>query len=164
MTTYAAGLRVSEVTALRVSDIDSRRMLIRVRDAKGRKDRYVMLSPALLKVLREYWKAARPKDYLFPGHKSGQHLNPSSVEKACKRAAKDAGLGKRVTVHTLRHCFATHLLEAGTDIHLIQLLLGHKNVRTTEIYTHVSPQRAQEVASPLDRVLNLASTTSSDPF
>ena len=163
-TAYAAGLRLSEVISLRVSDIDSRRMLIRVRQGKGRKDRYVMLSPVLLEMLRRYWRAARPVDYLFPGQKKGKPLNPSSVQKACRQAVKDSGLKKHVTVHTLRHCFATHLLEAGTDIRLIQLLLGHTNVRTTQIYTHVSPQRAQEVASPLDRITNLAPHTFSGPF
>ena len=163
-TAYAAGLRLSEVISLHVSDIDSSRMLIRVRQGKGRKDRYVMLSPVLLEILRRYWRAARPTDYLFPGQKKGQHLNPSSVQKACRQAVKEAGLKKHVTVHTLRHCFATHLLEAGTDIRLIQLLLGHANLRTTQIYTHVSPQRAQEVVSPLDRITNLAPRPFSGPF
>jgi site-specific recombinase XerD len=134
-------------------------MLIRVRQGKGRKDRYVMLSPALLEILRRYWRAARPTDYLFCGQRPGQPIGLSAVQKACKLAGKESGLKKQVTVRTLRHCFATHLLEAGTDIRLIQLLLGHANVRTTEIYAHVSPQRAQAVASPLERVL---STQSSD--
>lgn len=155
-TAYSAGLRLSEVISLRVSDIDSGRMLIRVRQGKGRKDRYVMLSPVLLKLLRRYWRAARPSDYLFPGQKKEQHLAASSVQKACRRAAEDSGLQKHVSVHTLRHCFATHLLEAGADIRQIQLLMGHTTPRTTEIYTHVSPQRAQKLISPLDSVATLA--------
>ena len=166
MTAYSAGLRLSEVVGLRVSDIDSSRMLIRVRQGKGRKDRYVMLSPALLELLRRYWRAAHPTDYLFPGLKNDQPLNPASVQKACRRAKEASGLSKPVTPHVLRHCFATHLLEAGTDIRQIQLLLGHKNVRSTELYTHVSPQKAEAVASPLDKVLTLASSASRlrEPF
>lgn len=162
MTAYAAGLRLSEVTSLRIADIDSSRMLIRVRQAKGRKDRYVMLSPALLSVLRLYWRAARPTDYLFPGHQPQHPISLAAVQRACQRAARDSGLGKPVTVRLLRHCFATHLLESGADMHLIQLLLGHSNVRTTEIYAHVSPQRAQALVSPLDQALALAAPA--DPF
>jgi site-specific recombinase XerD len=130
MTAYAAGLRVSEVVALRVDDIDSRRMVIRIRQAKGHKDRYVMLSPRLLAILREYWKAARPTQFLFPGNAPDRPITPRTVGKACRDAQGAAGLGKRVTVHTLRHSFATHLLEAGTDIRTIQLLLGHRSPRT----------------------------------
>ncbi len=137
-------------------------MLIRVRQAKGRKDRYVMLSPALLSVLRLYWRAARPTAYLFPGHRPQHPISLAAVQRACQRAARDSGLGKPVTVRLLRHCFATHLLESGADMRLIQLLLGHSNVRTTEIYAHVSPQRAQALASPLDQVLALAAPA--DPF
>jgi integrase/recombinase XerD len=163
-TTYSAGLRLSEVISLRVSDIDSSRMLIRVRQGKGRKDRYVMLSPVLLELLRRYWRAARPTDYLFPGQKKDQHLTASSVQKACRRAAEASGLQKHVSVHTLRHCFATHLLEAGADIRQIQLLMGHTTPRTTEIYTHVSPQKAQKLTSPLDSVPTLASPLVATPF
>ena len=162
MTAYAAGLRLSEVTSLRVSDIDSSRMLIRVRQGKGRKDRYVMLSPALLAVLRRYWRAARPTDYLFPSRQPHQPISCASVQKACRRAAADSGLKKHITVHLLRHCFATHLLENGADIRSIQLLLGHNHFRTTELYAHVSPQRAQALESPLDRALALPAEA--DPF
>ncbi len=152
MTAYAAGLRISEVVALRVDDIDSQRMVLRVRQGKGRRDRYVMLSPRLLALLREYWKAARPTDWLFPGDLPGRPLTASTVHRVCVQAARDAGLGKHVTVHTLRHSFATHLLEAGTDIRTIQVLLGHRNLKTTAVYTHVSPVAVEATRSPLDRL------------
>ena len=152
MTAYAAGLRVSEVTALRVEDIDSRRMVIRVRQGKGSKDRYVMLSPKLLELLRAYWKAARPRVWLFPGNDPERPITTSAVRKACQRAREAAGLGKHVTVHTLRHSFATHLLEAGTDLRTIQVLLGHHSPRTTAVYTHVSPAAVRATTSPLDRL------------
>src|SRR5262249_54682830 len=138
MTAYAAGLRVSEVVALKVADIDSCRMVIRVRQGKGHKDREVMLSPRLLAVLREYWKAVKPKDWLFPGRVPDQPVTEKTVYRACVQATRDAGLGKHVTVHTLRHSFATHLLESGTNLRTIQLLLGHRSLRTTAVYTHVS--------------------------
>jgi integrase/recombinase XerD len=152
MTAYAAGLRVSEVASLRIEDIDSKRMVIRVRQGKGRKDRYVMLSPRLLAILREYWKATRPAEWLFPGDIPGRPLTEASVQRVCVRAGRDAGLDKHVTVHTLRHSFATHLLEAGTDIRTIQVLLGHRNLKTTAIYTHVSPAAVEATHSPLDRL------------
>jgi site-specific recombinase XerD len=152
MTAYAAGLRISEVVALRVDDIDSQRMVLRVRQAKGRRDRYVMLSPRLLALLREYWKAARPTEWLFPGDVPGRPLTAGTVHRVCVQAARDAGLGKHVTVHTLRHSFATHLLEAGTDIRTIQVLLGHRNLKTTAVYTHVSPLAMETTRSPLDRL------------
>ena len=152
MTAYAAGLRVSEVAALRVEDIDSRRMVIRVRQGEGSKDRYVMLSPKLLGLLRAYWKAARPRVWLFPGGYADRPITPSAVRKACQRAREAAGLGKHVTVHTLRHSFATHLLEAGTDLRTIQVLLGHHSPRTTAVYTHVSPAAVRATVSPLDRL------------
>ena len=152
MTAYAAGLRVSEVAALRVEDIDSRRMVIHVREGKGSKDRYVMLSPKLLGLLRAYWKAARPRLWLFPGGNADRPITPSAVRKACQRAREAAGLGKHVTVHTLRHSFATHLLEAGTDLRTIQVLLGHHSPRTTAVYTHVSPAAVRATVSPLDRL------------
>ena len=152
MTAYAAGLRISEVVALLVDDIDSRRMVIRVRQGKGRKDRYVMLSPRLLEVLRAYWKAARPAHWLFPGQVEGRPLTAGTVHRACVQASRAAGLGKHVTVHTLRHSFATHLLEAGTDIRTIQLLLGHRELRTTAVYTHVSAAALEATQSPLDRL------------
>ncbi len=152
MTAYAAGLRVSEVTTLRVDDIDSQRMVIRVRQGKGHKDREVMLSPRLLTVLRAYWKANRPTSFLFPGNASGRPITPRTVQKACRDARAAAGLGKHVTVHTLRHSFATHLLEGGTDIRTIQVLLGHRSLRTTAVYTHVSAATLQATQSPLDRL------------
>jgi site-specific recombinase XerD len=152
MTAYAAGLRLSEVTGLRVADIDSKRMVIRVRQAKGRRDRYVMLSPRLLALLREYWKVVRPTDWLFPGDVPGQPITGKAVHLSCVRAARDAGLDKHVTVHTLRHSFATHLLEAGTDVRTIQVLLGHRKLETTAIYTHVSPAAVEATRSPLDRI------------
>lgn len=153
MTAYAAGLRVSEVVSLRVDDIDSRRMVIRIRQAKGRKDRYVMLSPRLLAILREYWKAARPTQFLFPGNVPDRPITPRTVQKACRGAQEAAGLGKRVRVHTLRHSFATHLLEAGTNIRIIQILLGHRSLRTTAVYTHVSTAALEATQSPLDRLV-----------
>jgi integrase/recombinase XerD len=152
MTAYAAGLRVSEVVALRIDDIDSRRMVIRVRQGKGRKDRYVMLSPRLLDLLRTYWKAARPRDWLFPGRDGDRPITAGAVMEACQVAGRAAGLGKHVTVHTLRHSFATHLLEAGTDLRTIQLLLGHRSLKTTAIYTHVSAAALEATQSPLDRL------------
>lgn len=150
LTAYAAGLRVSEVTALRVRDIDSQGMLIRVRQGKGRKDRLVMLSPRLLELLREYWKQARPQDLLFPGRRPDRALATRQLARVCQQACQTAGLTKRATVHSLRHSFATHLLEAGIDLRTIQVLLGHSAVRTTTTYTHVNPQRVQAVRSPLD--------------
>ena len=155
MTAYAAGLRVSEVVALRIDDIDSQRMVIRVRQAKGRRDRYVMLSPRLLALLREYWRVARPAEWLFPGDVPGRPITAKTVHYICVQAARAAGLGKHVTVHTLRHSFATHLLEAGTDIRTIQVLLGHRNLKTTAIYTHVSPTAVEATRSPLDRLAPL---------
>ena len=152
ITAYAAGLRLSEVIGLRVDDIDSKRMVIRVRQAKGRKDRYVMLSPRLLALLREYWKVVRPADWLFPGNVPGKSITGKAVHNVCVRAAEDAGLSKHVTVHTLRHSFATHLLEAGTDLRTIQVLLGHSKLETTAIYTHVSPAAVQATRSPFDQL------------
>jgi site-specific recombinase XerD len=162
MTAYAAGLRVAEVAALRVEDIDSGRMTLRVRQGKGRKDRYVMLSPRLLELLRQYWKAARPKNWLFPGLGPDRPISAAAVMKARRRARRASGLEKHVTVHALRHSFATHLLEAGTDLRTIQILLGHQSPRTTAIYTHVSPEALRATASPLDR-LDLAPTKGARP-
>ena len=152
MTAYAAGLRISEVTQLRVSDIDSSRMVIHVREGKGRKDRYVMLSPRLLEVLRTYWKAVRPHDLLFPGAHPDRPISTASVRQACYRARLLAGLGKPVTVHTLRHSFATHLLEAGTDLRTIQVLLGHRSFSTTARYVHIATASLPSISSPLDRL------------
>jgi integrase/recombinase XerD len=150
MTAYAAGLRVSEVVSLRVEDIDSRRMVIHVRRGKGHKQRYVMLSPRLLALLREYWRAARPQGWLFPGHGTGRPLTKGAVQRACRLARQAAGLTKQVTPHTLRHSFATHLLEAGTDVVTIQALLGHTSLKTTSRYLHVSTERIRAARSPLE--------------
>ena len=150
MTAYAAGLRVSEVLHLRVSDIDSQRMVIRIRQGKDHKDRYVMLSPKLLTLLREYWKAVRPTDWLFPGRTPDRPIGAHTLQDVCLRARRDSGLGKKVTTHTLRHSFATHLLEAGTDIRTIQLLLGLRSLRTTARYTHVSATTVAATISPFD--------------
>ena len=150
MTAYAAGLRLSEVTHLQVSDIDSQRMVIRVRLGKGQKDRYVMLAPTLLEVLRLYWRAERPTNWLFPSKSKEQPINHSVVQRACHQAGIDAGLTKRATVRSLRHSFATHLIETGTDIRVIQTLLGHSHVSTTQIYTHVSAKTVRATESPLE--------------
>jgi len=154
MTAYAGGLRVSEVTHLRVCDIDSQRMVIHVRQGKGQKDRYVMLSPRLLKILRAYWKAVRPRGFLFPGAVPNQPISTGSVRRACYRAREAAGLDKRIVLHTLRHSFATHLLEAGTDLRTIQVLLGHRSFSTTAQYVHVATASLPSIMSPLDH-LNL---------
>lgn len=154
MIAYSAGLRVSEVVALRVSDIDSDRMLIRVGQGKGRKDRYVPLANRALEVLREYWKAARPKDFLFPGRGKSGHLTRNSVWQACKRAMRKAGFKKNISPHTLRHSFATHAHENGTRIRVLQVLLGHRSLRTTGMYTKVSRAVLQSTTSPLDLLDN----------
>ena len=153
VTAYAAGLRVFEVVALRPSDIDSQRMVLRVAQGQGRKERLVMLSPRLLELLRVYWKLERPAgDWLFPGQESGRHLSIRGVQHACRAAREAAGIGKHVTLHTLRHSFATHLLEAGTDLCTIQLLLGHRSLSTTARYLHVATSTVCAAASPLDRL------------
>jgi integrase/recombinase XerD len=152
MTAYAAGLRVSEVSQLRVADIDSSRMVIRVRHGKGPKDRYVMLSPRLLEMLRMYWRAVRPRDFLFPGANLDRPITTASVQKVCQRARKAAGMGKNITAHTMRHSFATHLLEAGTDLRTIQVLLGHNSFSTTARYVHVATASLPSVTSPFDRL------------
>jgi integrase/recombinase XerD len=152
ITAYAGGLRVSEVTQLQVTDIDSQRMVIHVRMGKGQKDRYVMLSPRLLEILRAYWKVVRPREFLFPGAISGRPITTGSVQKVCQRARRAAGMDKRITAHTLRHSFATHLLEAGTDLRTIQVLLGHHSFSTTARYVHVATASLPSVKSPLDRL------------
>jgi site-specific recombinase XerD len=150
LTAYAGGLRAGEVVGLRIEDIDSERMLIHVRLGKGRKDRTVMLSPHLLEALRHYVREFRPTVWLFPGRNDEKPLSVRSLQHVCAKARAKAGLRKHVTTHTLRHSFATHLLEAGTDLRVIQTLLGHGSVRTTQIYTHVSTHRLRSVRSPLD--------------
>jgi site-specific recombinase XerD len=151
MTLYGSGLRVSEVATLRPGDIDSRRMLIHVRLGKGAKDRMTKLSPRLLEALREYWRANRPGKWLFPQVGNAElAMNTSSIERMVHRLAKRAGIGRTVTPHTLRHSYATHLLDAGTDLRTIQVLLGHRNLKTTAIYLHVSQAKIAAAASPLD--------------
>jgi integrase/recombinase XerD len=152
MALYGAGLRVSEACRLTVGDIDSGRMVIHIQQAKGRKDRDVMLSPVLLETLQQYWKQTRPKQWLFPGYGTGNPITTKAVFLMIRNAASRAKITKTVSPHVLRHSFATHLLEAGTDLRTIQLLLGHSDVRTTIIYLHVSQQHLQNVASPLDKL------------
>jgi site-specific recombinase XerD len=149
-TVYAAGLRVSEVAALRPADIDSERMMIRVRQGKGRKDRYVPLSPLLLEELRDYWRKRQPRAWLFPGPSKDQPIRHRSIQRACLAAGRRAGLQKKVTPHTLRHTFSTHLLEAGASIRTIQVLLGHRSLKTTALYTHVSETTLRTTPSPLE--------------
>jgi site-specific recombinase XerD len=149
---YGAGLRVSEVVALKVSDIDSKRMIIRVEQGKGRKDRYVMLSPHLLELLRAWWRAARPQGWLFPGRNPVQPMTTRQLNRACHAAADTAEIGKPVSMHTLRHSFATHLLEQNIDIRVIQVLLGHAKLDSTALYTRVATKTIQQVMSPLDRI------------
>jgi site-specific recombinase XerD len=154
-TIYASGLRVSEAVALRPADIDSSRMVLRVDQGKGRKDRYVMLSPRLLEVLRDYWRIERPKPWLFPGDGADRHISKNAVEQACQKAHRAAGIDKPVTPHSLRHAFATHLLEAGTDVRRIQLLLGHRSLATTSRYLKVATSSLVSTVSPFDRLPDL---------
>ena len=150
MTLYGAGLRVSEACRLTVADIDSSRMVIHVQQAKGRKDRDVMLSPVLLDTLRQYWKQSPVKHWLFPGYGTNKPITTKAVFLMIRHAAARAKITKTVSPHVLRHSFATHLLESGTDIRTIQILLGHAEIRTTVIYLHVSQYHLQQTASPLD--------------
>jgi integrase/recombinase XerD len=149
---YGAGLRAAEVVSLKVSDIDSKRMLIRVEQGKGRKDRNVMLSPHLLDLLRAWWKAARPQGWLFPGRDPVQPMTTRQLNRACHAAAHLAEINKRVSLHTLRHSFATHLLEQNTDIRVIQVLLGHAKLENTALYTRVATKTISEVVSPLEHI------------
>jgi site-specific recombinase XerD len=149
-TCYAAGLRVSEVTSLKISDIDSKRMVLHIRQAKGKKDRILPLSETLLTLLREYWRIERPKEWLFPSEVDGGPLTTRSVARVCNAARRRVGIKGKFTVHTLRHSFATHLLDAGTNIRTIQILLGHASLSSTAIYTHVSPHAILSARSPLD--------------
>jgi len=151
MTTYGAGLRISEACGLEPRDIDSRRMLIHVRRGKGGDARFVMLSERLLVALRAYWRAQRPPGpFLFPGALPGRALSPAAVRRVISKAVRAAGITKRVTPHVLRHSFATHLLETGTDIRTIQVLLGHRTIRTTQLYAQVSTSVVARTKSPLD--------------
>jgi site-specific recombinase XerD len=154
LTCYGAGLRISEAIALKPSDIDGQRMLLRVEHGKGGKDRYTMLSPCLLEILRAYFRALRPSaPWLFPSWRPHKHVTAGAVQTACREAWKRSRLGKHVTPHSLRHAFATHLLEAGTDTRVIQALLGHTRIDTTARYTAVSPATIGKTASPLDLLL-----------
>jgi site-specific recombinase XerD len=149
-TCYAAGLRISEAIRLKPTDIDSKRMVIRVEQGKGQKDRYVMLSPRLLETLRSYWRAVRPKSWLFDGDVPGQPINRSSVELACQKARRLSHIRKPITPHSLRHGFAVHLLESGTDVRTIQLLLGHRSLATTARYLRIATSKVCSTSSPLD--------------
>jgi site-specific recombinase XerD len=150
---YGAGLRASEVVGLKVGDIDSERMRIRVEQGKGRRDRDALLSPHLLAVLRNWWKLARPPVWLFPNpHAPFTPVTARSLNRAFHDALRRAGIRKAVSLHTLRHCFASHLLEQGVDVRVIQVLLGHRKLETTAVYTHVAARTLDGVASPLDRL------------
>lgn len=147
---YAAGLRVSEAVRLTPEAIDSQRMVIHVEAGKGRKDRYVMLSPKLLDILRAYWRKSRPNQWLFPGHLPGRPISTAAVENFCRHMCERAAITKPVTPHSFRHAFAVHLLEAGTDVRTIQLLLGHRNLSTTARYLHLATNKICATSSPLD--------------
>ena len=160
---YGAGLRVSEVVALKVSDIDSERLLLRIEQGKGRKDRFAMLSPQLLELLRDWYRIARPAVWLFPGRDPMLPLTTRQFARAVDAAASMAEIKKRVTPHTLRHSFATHLLEQKIDVRLIQVLLGHAKLETTVLYTQVATNVIRAVMSPLDRLTPLTSKRSDPP-
>jgi site-specific recombinase XerD len=160
---YAAGLRVSEVVALKVSDIDSERLLLRIEQGKGRKDRFAMLSPQLLELLRDWYRIARPVVWLFPGRDPILPLTTRQLVRTVHAAANMAGIKKRVTPHTLRHSFATHLLEQKTDVRLIQVLLGHAKLDTTMLYTQVATNVIRAVMSPLDRLTPLTNKRPDPP-
>jgi integrase/recombinase XerD len=151
-TAYAAGLRIGEVARLKVGAIDSKRMLLHIEGGKGGKDRYAMLSPRLLGILRGYWVRARPSLWLFPGQEPGHHVSLGALQSACRAARRCARINKRVTAHSLRHSFATHLLESGTDIRIIQVLLGHSHLETTARYAQVASGLIAGTASPFDRL------------
>jgi site-specific recombinase XerD len=160
---YAAGLRVSEAVHLKATAIDSQRMVIRVEEGKGRKDRYVMLSPKLLGILRDYYKRARPVEWLFPGDLPGQPITRSAVERACQKTRRLSRVAKPVTPHSFRHAFAVHLLEAGADLRTIQLLLGHRGLSTTARYLRLATNKVCATASPLD-ALQTVSRVIADPI
>ncbi len=153
MLIYSAGLRVGEAVRLRIEDIDSDRKLIHLRGAKGKKDRYTLLADSVLERLREYYRLYRPREFLFEGADGRRHYSERSVQHVFERAVEAAGIRKQVSVHSLRHSFATHLLEGGTDLRYIQELLGHNSSKTTEIYTHVSTKSLGRIMSPLDQAM-----------
>src|SRR5262245_6442400 len=161
---YGCGLRLRELTHLQVTDIDSARMVIHVRHGKGAKDRLVPLSPRLLEELRAYWRRCRPRTGLFPGHQPDQPITASNMQRRLGRLVKRVGLSKHCSIHTLRHSYATHLLEAGVDLLTLKMLLGHKSLETTTRYLHVSTQRLQQTPSLLDLlVLPLSNAPSTSP-
>jgi integrase/recombinase XerD len=160
---YGAGLRVSEVVALKVGDVDSKRMLLRIEQGKGRRDRFAMLSPQLLELLRDWWRIAHPRVWLFPGQNPVNPLTPRQLNRAVHAAAHRAGIAQRVTPHTLRHSFATHLLEQNSDIRVIQALLGHAKLETTALYTRVATNTIRAVMSPLDRLTPLRTKPDEPP-
>ena len=149
-TCYAAGLRLSEAVALQPCHIDSQRMVIRVEQGKGQKDRYVMLSPKLLEILRQWWRVERPQTWLFPGDKPDRHISPGAVQQACGRARYRSRIAKPIAPHSMRHAFAVHLLEQGTDVRTIQLLLGHRSLETTARYLRIATTKVCSTTSPLD--------------
>ena len=153
MITYSSGLRASETARLKITDIDSKRMTVRIAQGKGGKDRYSILSQTTLELLREYWKKYHPQEWLFPGAKGYDHLSTNSIQQLFYKAKKQAGITKPASVHTLRHSFATHLIEAGTSLHHVQLLLGHRSPTTTTVYLHVSRLNLAQVTSPLDQAV-----------
>jgi site-specific recombinase XerD len=150
MLIYSSGIRLAEAVHLKIADIDSKRMMIKIQQGKGGKDRYTILSSVALEALREYWRKYRPSEWLFTGQKKDQPMSDRSIQQIFKAAKKRAGIVKAASVHTLRHSFATHLLEAGTDIHHIQLLLGHQSIQTTMIYLHLRRKDLAKITSPLD--------------
>jgi integrase/recombinase XerD len=149
---YGAGLRAAEVVSLKISDIDSKRMIVRVEQGKGRKDRNVMLSTSLLELLRTWWRTARPEGWLFPGQNPVNPMTTRQLNRACHAAAQAAGIDRNVSPHTLRHSFATHLLEQNVDIRVIQVLLGHAKLDSTALYTRVATKTIQRVMSPLEHI------------
>ena len=163
MAAYAAGLRVSEATHLKIADIDSQRMMLRVHQGKGQRDRYVMLSPRLLEELRAYWRARRPKSWLFPGDIPGSPISRHAVGLACEKAHRCSGIQKPITPHSLRHAFATHLLERGVDVRRIQLLMGHRSLATTSRYLKVATSTVCATTSPLDLLPDISLPEPSAP-
>lgn len=161
MTMYASGVRIAEALALHPDDIDSHRMLIRVQQGKGRRDRYTILPPTLLEGLREYWKSSRSRPWLFPGRTPQQPLTQNAMHRALQRVRKRVGLRKPITTHTMRHCFATHLLEAGTNLRTIQVLLGHRSLNTSATYLHVAAGALCSDGKPIDLLAQAKDSTDS---
>ena len=149
-TCYAAGLRIAEAVCLTPPAIDSKRMVLRVEQGKGKKDRYVMLSPKLLVILRDWWRVERPRHWLFPGDRPGQHISKAAVERECQKTQRICKISKPITPHSMRHAFAVHLLEQGTDVRTIQLLLGHRSLATTAKYLRIATSKVCSTSSPLD--------------